>query len=342
MRRGEILSKKPHSSAEALFKAGLFLIMSSISWLSINNFYIARIDGFDPFRYEYYALNGLPQYLQETATYRIVYILQFIYQYLPEYVGYIIFIGLCLFIVVESDVGGRLKCAIISPISFFYIAQTGKDGLSILAFASIGVIAMRRMSFSLIPLVAIISLGIFVRPAILLFLPLIYASFKYKANKVYLLSIILVIFFIASGIGYETLSTVEGAASDEGSGMAAQYGREFTFGYTATAIVWRAVLLIASTFGQPFFSAVKIYNGGEYFIILEGLCQFMFLLSLYRLRIMREFVISSLPFVIIVAASSPFYHFRYMAILYPIILASAIGRRATASAPNHDVQDFHL
>jgi hypothetical protein len=104
----------------------------------------------------------------------------------------------------------------------------------------------------------------------------------------------------------------------------ARLGRELTFGYSPISIVCRVFLLLVSPATQPLVSVLKFFSGADPFVLFEGVCQLFFLFSLIRHRILYMFMINSIPFIILVAAASPFYHFRYMAILYPVIFAVAM------------------
>ncbi len=302
----------------------LFVSLSAASWLLVNDFEVAKIVGFDPLRYEYYARYNLPNYLADSSSYKIVLLLQFIYQYLPFYYGYILFIGFLFFVVLSAVNQKVLRYTILSPLAFFYIGQTGKDGMAILALACVAIIAMQRLSMWHIALAIVISIALVVRPALVLFLPLAFVYIRFGYGKAIAFSILLSSVFLATGIGKESISMLELIVSDEGSGSLAKLGRELTFGYTPTPIAGRSFLLLISPFIQPLGSIVKFLSGADLFVLFEGACQLFFLFVLIRYRILFAFLINSIPFIIIVATVSPFYHFRYIAILYPIIFMISI------------------
>ncbi len=307
-----------------LINAVLFVGVSAIVWVVVNGYEVAREEGFDPLRYEYLARSELPGYLAESSSYTIVLLLKFIYQYLPFYAGFIAFIGLCLFVVLAANNRKELRYAILSPLGFFYIAQTGKDGLAILALACIAIIAMRRLSIWHVALAIVISIALIVRPALALFLPLTFVSIRFRNEKAIPFSIVVSAIFLATGTGEESLTLLEGIVSNEGSGALAQLGRELTFGYSPSAVAGRSLLLLVSPFIQPLASVLKFLSGADLFVLFEGTCQLLFLFALVRHRILWTFIVNSIPFIIVVAAASPFYHFRYMAILYPVIFAISI------------------
>jgi hypothetical protein len=307
-----------------LIVATLFVALSATVWFVVNGYEVAREQGFDPFRYEYFARFDFPEYLADSSSYNIVLLLQFIYQYLPYYTGFLAFISLCLFMVLSVDNRREIHYATLSPIAFFYIAQTGKDGLSILAFACVAILAMQRISMWHAALAMVISIALFIRPVLVLFLPLVFIFIRFGNGKAIAFSIVLSIVFQATGIGEETLFMLEGVVSDESSGSLAQLGRELTFGYSTINILGRSFLLFVAPFIQPLGSIVKFLSGADSFVLFEGACQLFFFFALIRHRILSVFIVNSIPFVILVATTSPFYHFRYMAITYPIIFMISI------------------
>jgi hypothetical protein len=304
-----------------LIAALLFVGFSAIIWLFVNDFEVARAEGFDPLRYEYFARSDLPEYFADSSSYTIVLLLKLIYRYLPFYSGFIVFISLCLFVVLNRSDTRELRYATLSPLTFFYIAQTGKDGLAILALACVAIIAMQRLSISHVALAIVISIALVVRPALVLFLPLTFVAIRFGNGKAIAFAIMLSAIFLASGSGDESLTLLEGIVADEGSGALAQLGRELSFGYSPIPIICRSLLLLVSPFIQPVGSVLKFLSGADPFVLFEGVCQLLFLFALKRHRILLMFIVNSIPFIIVVATASPFYHFRYMAILYSVIFA---------------------
>ena len=307
-----------------LITSVLFVGLSAVVWVVVNGCEVAREEGFDPLRYEYLARSELPEYLAESSSYTIVLLLKFIYQYLPFYTGFIALIALCFFVVLAGNVRGELRHAILSPLAFFYIAQTGKDGLAILAVACIAILTMRRLSIWHVGLLIVILIALAVRPALVLFLPLTFVFMRFGNIKATAFSIAVSAVFLTTGTGEKTLFMLERIVSNEGSGEWAQLGREVTFGYSPIPFAIRSLLLFVSPFIQPIGSVVKFLSGAELFVLFEGTCQVLFLFALVRHRILWTFIVNSVPFIIVVAAASPFYHFRYMAILYPVIFAISI------------------
>ncbi|KQY82819.1 hypothetical protein ASD35_24975 [Pelomonas sp. Root1444] len=309
----------------------MFVGLSATIWFLVNGFEVAREEGFDPLRYEYFARSDLPEYLADSSSYTIVLLLKFIYQHLPFYIGFVAFIGLCVFAVLNGDDRKELRYATLSPLAFFYVAQTGKDGLAILALASIAIIATKRISVWHAALAIVISIAVLVRPALVLFLPLAFVSIRYGLRKATAFAVVVSAVFLATGTGEESLSMLEGIVSDEGSGALAQLGRELTLGYSPIPVAGRSILLLVSPFIQPLGSVVKFLSGADPFVIFEGACQLLFLFALIRHRILTTFIVNSIPFIVVVAAASPFYHFRYMAILYPVIFSISILSRQRTS-----------
>ena len=86
-----------------LIGAVLFVGLSSTIWLVVNDFEVARTQGVDPLRYEYFVSSDLSEYFADSSLYTIVLLLRFIYQYLTFYTGFIVFIGLCFFVVLNGS-----------------------------------------------------------------------------------------------------------------------------------------------------------------------------------------------------------------------------------------------
>jgi hypothetical protein len=319
----------------SLIVAVLFVAASAAGWLLSNSFVIAREEGFDPFRYEYLARSDLPEYLADSSSYTIVLLLKFLYQFLPEYFGFIALVAVCLTIVLATDRDQLFRAATLSPLAFFYFGQTGKDGLAILAFAAVALLACYGLRARAVPLLLIIALALFIRPALLLLLPPLFILFRFGVRWSLLTSVSLSATFLLTTDAEATLAIVEGVVSDDGSGPLAQFGRELTFGYTVVPIIGRCVLLLISPFIQPLGSTIKALSSGEPFVFFEGACQAAFLIVLIKTRMVGRFLKYSLPFVVAIAAASPFYHFRYMAVTYPAILAYCLWHRSGRGLARH-------
>lgn len=302
---------------------------------------IAREEGFDPFRYEYLARSDLPEYLAGSSSYAIVLLLKFLYQFLPEYFGYTALIAACLTVVLILDRYQLFRAATLSPLAFFYFGQTGKDGLAILALASVCLLAYYGLRTRTMPLLVVISIALFIRPALLLLLPPLFILFKFGVQRSIQTALILSLAFLATADGEATLAIVEGVASDDASGPLAQLGRQLTFGYTITPIIGRALLLFLSPFIQPISSIAKALAIGEPFVVFEGTCQAMFLIILLKSGTAKKFLRTSIPFVIIIATASPFYHFRYIAITYPIIFAYCLWRKQAKDKTKQNITTTH-
>jgi hypothetical protein len=326
------------SIVSSLLLAILFVAASSVCWLIVNNFAISREDGFDPFRYEHLARSDLPEYLAESSSYKIVFLLKFIYQFLPEYYGYMALIAVFVTFVLLADHDKIFRVATLSPIGLYYFGQTGKDGMAILAFASTILIAKYGLRLKALPLTIVIALAVFIRPALLLMLPPLFMLFKFGFRWCIASAIALCLAFLISTDSQTMLSTLQDVVSDDSSGLLAQLGRELTFGYGATQIIGRSVLLFLSPFIQPFASIIKALISGETFIFFEGACLLAFFVYLIKARMMSRFLITSLPFVVLVATASPFYHFRYVAVLYPAILAYCLWQKQDTILNNTKIQ----
>lgn len=308
--------------AATLRNVFLFCAAGGLCWWAANDFSVAAPEGFDPLRYEYYARYGLPDAFSDSSSYRMVLVLQYIYQLLPYYTGYLVLMaGLC-FGLRYFDPTRVISIAIYSPISFYYISQTGKDGIAVLAAIAAAIFVTSRKNLGMVAFtVFVVGLALYIRPAIVLIVPIVIIQFKYGTFYAIISAIFLSIIFIFTSDSYSILSNLEGLTGDEGAGQFAQLLRRFTFGYEFGPVMAKLLLLGSSVFFQPILGILKFYAGSPFFVLFEGLSFLAFLIFVARDRLLFKFVISSLPYVITIGVSSPFYHFRYLAVAYPVIWA---------------------
>lgn len=302
----------------------VFMAFAGFLWIFFNDFSIAEPEGFDPLRYEYYARYGLPNAFSDSTSYRLVYILDLIYRYLPFYWGYIICIAAIGIGLRYFDRSRLVSFAIFSPISFYYLSQTGKDGIAILAIIGTAMLASTSRNIGSILFVTIITaLAFFIRPAIGLIIPVAMIQFRFGTFWAIMLCLPLIIAFNLSTDLYDILNNLGALTEDEGAGGLASLLRTYTFGYEWEPIFAKMMLLLTSLFFQPFLGFLKYYFGSPIFVVFESLCFSVFLFIVIRQKLLIRFVTSSLPYVIIIGSTSPFYHFRYLAIAYPAIWAYA-------------------
>lgn len=300
----------------------LFCAAAGLCWWAVNDFSVAAPDGFDPLRYEYYARYGLPEAFSDSSSYRMVLVLQYIYEYLPYYGGYLaLMAGLC-FGLRYFDPARIVSIAIYSPISFYYISQTGKDGIAVLAAIAAAIFVTSRKNIGMIVFtIFVVGLAFYIRPAIILIVPVVIVQFKYGTLYAIISATFLSTVFLFTSDSYSILSNLEGLTGDEGAGQFAQLLRRLTFGYEFGPVTAKLVLLITSVFFQPILGILKFYAGSPLFVLFEGLSFLAFLMLVARDRLLIKFIISSLPYVVTIGVSSPFYHFRYLAVAYPVIWA---------------------
>jgi hypothetical protein len=315
------------------FLAMLFFVVSSaLAWFYFNNQIVAAETGFDPFRYEYMAREGILFSLEESSSYTIVLLLQFLYLYLPYYIGFVIFIGVLFYLVKTISPPAFEYYALFSPFTFFYLAQTGKDGIAILALITVAIFACSPKRFWLLVVtLSICILALIIRPPLILTLLTAYAAFRYGRTKAIYVALTLACVFLYIYDKTDVLMTLEGIAGDEGSGLAAKILREYSFGYDVISMGLRCLLFFISPILQPIAALIKVLAGADAFIIFEGLCSSIFLYFLIKERMLKCFFRASIPFVIIISTVSPFYHFRYLAICYPIIMVLTFSDKWVAA-----------
>ncbi len=333
-----------------LRNVAIFCTAAAFIWWIANDFMISQSEGFDPLRYEFYARHGLPQAFSDSSSYRMVLLLEFIYQYLPYFIGYVTIMALIMFGLRYFDDAEIISIAVFSPITFYYIAQTGKDGIAILAIIASAMLVGTKKNFgSILFSFLAIGLALYVRPAVILIIPVVLVQFRFGTLYALIACVLIAAVFLVTLDGYSILSNLEGLTGDEGAGQFAQLLRRYTFGYELQPILYKVGLLSISVLFQPILGFLKFYFGSPTFVLFEGVCFLGFLLLLLRDRIALKFLVSSLPCAIIIGVSSPFYHFRYMAVAYPVIWAYCRyspgwglwrpSRKAVVPAPH---TDFHL
>jgi len=309
-------------------RLALFLALGGAIWWLANDFSVAEPEGFDPLRYEYFARNGLPQAFADSSSFRMVLFLEYLYKYLPFYAGYLIVIGIMCYAIILVDKSRMLHFAISCPISFYYLSQTGKDGIAILALISGAILAINMKNVTaMIVGGLIIALSFFVRPAIGLLLPIVFVQYRFGTFWATALVPFMLYAFSIVADTYQVLGQLEGLTGDEGAGQMAALLRQYTFGYDRIAVFYKIVLLLGSFVFQPVLGIVKYLSGSSTFVLFEGLCFAAFLFILVKEKLIIRFIVSSIPYVLIIGATSPFYHFRYLAVTYPLIYAFCIWNR---------------
>lgn len=301
-------------------KVWLCMSLAALCWWAFNNFSVAEPVGFDPLRYEYYARYGLPNDLLDTTSYRIVDILRFIYRFLPEYIGFVFVISLMMIALRSVDSSIYISTAVFSPISLYYLVQTGKDGIAVLAMIGMLLIAFdfRRVWHWLVG-GGLIVIALFIRPPIAMFLPLIALQARFGMRQALLATPLLVVVFNYSIDVYGISSSLDTVTNDEGAGAMALLLRRLTLGYEITPIAIKCGLFFISPIFQPFLAFFKFLTSGETFVLLEGTAYAAFVYDMFRRKIMVKFFVNSVPYCILIGCTSPFYHFRYLAVTYPII-----------------------
>lgn len=301
----------------------LLVILSGVAWWWVNDYTISEAIGFDPLRYQYYAEYGLPNAFSDSSSYRLVELLDILYTYTPFYTGYLMFMGALCVGLRFFDASKIISAAIFSPIAFYYIGQTGKDGIAVLACVAAAMLTTsRKMSAGLVVFsITTIALSLYIRPAAILIIPLVVIQFRLGTAYSVLAAIAVAIVFNVNVDGYSILSNLESLTGDDGAGQSAQILRTYTFGYSIEAILAKITLLLISPLFQPALAVVKFLAGSPKFVLYEGAAFLLFILNVIRKGGGVKFVIASLPYVIVIGATSPFYHFRYLVVAYPVVWA---------------------
>jgi hypothetical protein len=321
------------SSASKLFSAlpaliVIYALASALVWQLVHGFEVSNPAGFDPLRFEYYAEQGLPPQLAEFSSYRVVFILQYVYDYLPTYWGFILCLGFLSYAAIhltrQSDL---LAAALLSPITFYYFGQTGKDGISILSFSCFAVLLLgdRRVGFFFFT-VLLVALAVYVRPTNAAVLLVLFFLIRRGWKTATFAAIAPSLLFLVKADLSDVLEQTEETIYQEDSGELVRQFRVLTFGFEPAALAFKFVLYLGSLFFQPIAAIIKATGGGvelAWYILFEGVCLTVFLALAIASNRLGKVVLLSIPFALLLALGSPFYHFRYLELLYPVLFILA-------------------
>lgn len=307
-----------------------FVIGASFVWFCVNAFVVARPEGFDPFRYEYFAREGLPEDLLLATGYRIVILLQWLYEFLPYFFGFAVFCAVLHSALILTLRDRALLWALFNPITFYYIGQTGKDGIAILAFVAMAMLAADPGKFwQIFAGFIVITIAVIIRPPVAIFLPLIFFLFRHGPRQSLIASLVLGFGFLMVVDQADIADSLLDLVTRDDEADVNQSARGFTFGTGAELIAIRFVFYFLSIFFQPFIGIAKFLASFDFFLLYETLVYLAMLVLVVRMRLVQPFIRASLPFVALVAIIFPFYHFRYLAVTYPVVLAYLMARPAT-------------
>lgn len=330
-------------SIDLFWASWAFVFAAGLVWYSVNGAAVAKPEGFDPYRYEYFAREGLPEGYLLASGYRIVILLQWIYQFLPVFFGFSVFCGALHCSLVMTVRNRTLLIALFNPITFYYIGQTGKDGIAILAFAASAMIATPGAPRRQFAAYMVIAIALVLRPPIGIFLLPIYLLFRRGVSSALLASIGLACgFLVISNQADIADSLLELVTRDDESDIT-QPARDFTFGIGVDVVAIRLALYLLSIFFQPFVGLGKFASSWDFFLLYEAIIYFLMLFYVAKMKLIRQFLLASLPFVVLVATIFPFYHFRYLVVSYPLVLAFVLGstapKRGRRKKPLHGIGD---
>ncbi len=315
----------------------LFVILSGWFWLLVNGFDVARPNGFDPLRYEFDARTGIDYVRsneQETiideSGHKIVVVLKIIYTYLPYFYGYILVMAGIVAVVSAICRNKATLFSFLNPIAFFYIGQTGKDGITIISNA-VFLIMLTQLNSRVSKLVflMIFALCSYVRAGVIVFYPLIFLQLKGKSRIAVSASIISGLIFKIYFRDEDSFESFLGFFEATGDDSAIDLGRSISYGTGSEKIIIRIIFYSISILFQPFAGILKFYQSFEYYILLEAVLNLAMLIIIVRFKILRDFLIGAVPFAILIGFLSPFYHYRYLAVFYPVILATVMVRRGS-------------
>lgn len=288
----------------------------SLFWLVFNNLQLSSEEGYDPLRYYYLTINNIRTF-DLNPSYFVLFLFRSINLFQPFYLSYLIFI-ITLSSLITRNVNAEFsKIVLLSPITLYYLSQTGKDGLTILAlFLFVLIIISKKIK--LIP-IALILLVLFIRQSVALYLIILYIQLRYSNKAAVTTSILIGIAFLiftdTSDRNFlQYLTEIDGGLT--GSNKIRSIG----FGYNLKAILTRVLLYISSILFQPLYQIISSIKFGLSYSWIQASAIIFHIYTLYKLKTFGRFNRLILPYAIILGFTTPFYHFRYIFILYPLIL----------------------
>ena len=303
----------------------LFVLAAGLVWYSVNGSDVAKPEGFDPFRYEYFAREGLSEEYLLASGYRIVILLQWLYGFLPVFFGFSIFCGVLHCSLAMTVRNRALLVALFNPITFYYIGQTGKDGIAIMAFAAVAIIATVGLTRRQFAAYIVIAIALALRPPVGIFLLPIYLLFRRGVTSAVLASIGLACGFLIVSDQAGIAESLLGLVTRDDETDITQSARDFTFGTGVDVIGIRFIIYFFSIFFQPLVGIGKFVSSWDFFLLYEAIAYLSILAYVTKKKLIRQFLETSLPFVVLVAIIFPFYHFRYLAVTYPVVLAFVLA-----------------
>ena len=342
-------------SKKKLFYCVFLLVFSGFSWIAFSDFHLANIaNGYDSYRFMYFAVNGCPPADSEACSQLIVrYLSALGSSSVPIYFSFTL---VNLFLLSASSTSFLLPCIIkASPVIVYFLAQPGKDSFT--ALASIGFATLLfsfqqlpklsfsrpaslslKQSFLFIRLLLPVCIGVLFRPSLApIFLS--YAIFfrvsllGVSSSLKLFYSVVLFSLFCLLAI-FWSLNVLQldpnFAASDFFGTSFLDSGSIFSglVGFSVNQYFQRLLFNIAYIFLYPLrLLALPLWPGYQY---LFGLCLAMQVFILYRGRLLVPFFRAVLPLSIFIS-SYPFPNLRYMAGVLPLAIIYAAYRHRRGS-----------
>lgn len=299
-----------------------FVFCSALFWFFFNGFCVSSVHGFDPLRYNYYALNE-PLISNELGRgYNIVNILTWIYWVYPSYIFFLAFLAL-LHYALSCVCTDTLKTCLYSTVAFLYVAQTGKDFICYSLVLSFFVLCSSKIYFkSLAVFVFLLILVLYIRPEFLIFLPLFFALTRLPFLRVLLTILALCLVYVAL-FSLPYYPHMEGTASFvENSALISELRvLSFENGYYSFAL--RLLMYSSAPILQLPINILKlVYSDSlQNYVFFETLMLVILIALSIKERTFKNLLKYSVVFSIPLALFTPFYHFRYIFILWPFFMA---------------------
>lgn len=317
-----------------IYKSGLrvsllniLLPLVALGYVLHYNGEIFAATGYDTLRYEYFARFGLPDNLVGTSSYRIVGVLETVYRVLPFYWGWLLVIGLLVFLACTTASNPPIQ--LFMPTALFYYVQTGKDGLTLITTFSLllCLYAIRTGLLNVFQLFLVVCLCYFtfsIRPSAIFFTLMAVYAWNRSGRLLCVIMLLSIYLYTERDFDFHENTVLIS------SGGIADLLRVLSFGADIQASLIRFVFNLLSPLLQPMASFTRIVRDPSAYQVLElvGSIHILVFCVVKRSELQLPIVFGAFCLTLIF----PFYHGRYMMVLLAgIIFAYVCRDRDTVS-----------
>lgn len=318
----------------AIYKSGLrvgllifMLPIVGLGYVLHYNGEIFSITGYDSIRYEYFARFGLPDSLVGSSSYRIVGVLDTVYNFLPFYWGWLIVIGLLVSLTCTTS--SNPPTQLFMPTAVFYYVQTGKDGLTIITTFSLllCLYAIRSGLLNVLQMLLVVCLCYFtfsVRPSAVFFTLMAVYAWNRSGRLLCVIMFLAIYLYTKADFAFHENTVLIS------SGGIADLLRVLSFGADIQASLVRFVFNFLSPVLQPLASFTRIVREPSAYQALElvGALHILVFCVVKRSELLLPMFVGAICLTLIF----PFYHGRYMMVLLTGIIFAYLCRDKYAAS----------